>query len=173
MAIRIAPKTAKVGLVFGRRGLVMEAASSFFLPKLIGYSRAIQLVTTGATYSPSDKILDGLFAEVLDTPEQVLPRAIQIAEDIAQNVSSVSFALMRDMIWRAPQSAEETHLLDSKIFYEVARSKDNAEGVKSFMEKRAPKFVGNMYNDAPQTYPWWPAVDIVYRARGKLEGSKL
>jgi enoyl-CoA hydratase/carnithine racemase len=173
MAIRLAPKSAKMGLVFARRGLVMEAASSYFLPRLIGYSRAMHLVTTGAVYTAGDRLLDGLFSEVLDTPEQVLPRALEVAQDIAQNTSSVSFALMRDLMYRGPPSAEETHLLDSRIIYELFGSKDNTEGVKSFMEKRPPSFVGNMYDDAPQTYPWWPATDIVYRARGKLEGSKL
>jgi enoyl-CoA hydratase/carnithine racemase len=173
MAIRLAPKTAKMGLVFSRRGLVMEAASSFFLPRLIGYSRAMHLISTGAVYSPAHKLFEGLFSEVLDKPEQVLPRALEIAEDIAQNVSTVSFALMRDMMWRGPPSAEETHLLDSRIIYELFGSKDNTEGVKSFIEKRPPKFVGNMYDDAPQTYPWWPSHDIVYRARGKLQGPKL
>ena len=173
MAIRIAPKTAKMGLVFARRGLIMEAASSYFLPRVIGYSRAMHLISTGAVYSPSHKLFEGLFSEVMDKPEQVLPRALEIAEDIAQNTSSVSFALMRDLMWRGPSSAEEAHLLDSRIIYELFGSKDNTEGVRSFIEKRPPKFVGNMNNDAPQTYPWWPAVDIVYRARGKLEGSKL
>ncbi|KAF2668828.1 enoyl-CoA hydratase/isomerase family protein [Microthyrium microscopicum] len=173
MAIRIAPKTAKIGFVFGRRGLIMEAASSFFLPRLIGRSRAMHLVTTGLTYSPAHRLMDGLFSEVVDTPAEVLPRAIELAEDIAVNVSSVSWALMRDLMWRGKGSAEETHLLDSRIIYELFGTADNGEGVKSFMEKRPPKFVGTMYEHAPQTYPWWTPTNIVYPAKGKVNGPKL
>jgi enoyl-CoA hydratase/carnithine racemase len=168
MAIRIAPKQAKIGFVFGRRGLIMEAASSFFLPRLVGHSRAMHLITTGATYSPAHRLMDGLFSEVLDSPDQVLPRAVELAEDIARNVSSVSWALMRDLLWRGKASSEETHLLDSRLIYEMFGSRDNTEGVKSFMEKRDPSFQGNMYDDAPQTYPWWSQTDIVYRPKGKL-----
>ena len=119
MTIRIASKTAKIGFVFARRGLVMEACSSFFLPRLIGMSRALHIVSTGATYQADHKLLDGLFSEVLDTPEQVLPRALEIAEDISSNCSNVSLALMKDMMYRNPGTAEGTHLLDSKIMWEL------------------------------------------------------
>lgn len=85
MTIRVVSKTAKIGFVFARRGLVMEAMSSFFLPRLIGMSRALHLVSTGATYQANDKLLDGLFSEVLDSPEEVLPKAIELAEEMAKN----------------------------------------------------------------------------------------
>jgi len=173
MAIRITAKTAKIGFVFGRRGLIMEAASSFFLPRLIGHSRAMNLVTTGLAYQANHKLLDGLFSEVLDSPDQVLPRALELAEDVAKNVSSVSWALMRDLMYRGPPTAEGTHLLDSRLIYELFGSKDNTEGMKSFMEKRDPKFTANMYDDAPETYPWWTPTNIVYPGRGRLDGSKL
>jgi enoyl-CoA hydratase/carnithine racemase len=119
MTIRIAPKQAKIGFVFARRGLVMEAMSSFFLPRLIGMSRALHLVSTGATYQADHKLLDGLFSEVLDSPEKVLPRAIEIAEEISQNCSTVSVALMKEMMYRNPGTAEGTHILDSKIMWEL------------------------------------------------------
>lgn len=151
----------------------MEAASSFFLPRLIGHSRAMHLVTTGAVYPADDKLLEGLFSEVLDSPDAVLPRALEIAEEIARNTSSVSWALMRDMMYRGMPTAEETHLLDSKLIFELFGSKDNNEGVKSFLEKREPKFTGNMYDDAPQSYPWFNLHETVYRARGKVDDSKL
>lgn len=173
MAIRITSKSSKIGFVFGRRGLIMEAASSFFLPRLIGHSRAMHLVTTGLAYPANHKLLDGLFSEVLDTSAEVLPRALELAEDISKNVSSVSWALMRDLMYRGPDSAEGTHLLDSRLIYELFGSKDNTEGMKSFMEKRDPVFQANMYDDAPQTYPWWQATNIVYPGRGKLDGPKL
>jgi enoyl-CoA hydratase/carnithine racemase len=168
MAIRLAPKSAKIGFVFARRGLVMEAASSFFLPKLVGLSRAMHLVTTGATYSPAHKLLDGLFSEVLDTPAQVLPRALDIARDIVDNTSSVSWAMMRDMMWRGPATAEAAHLLDSEVLFSLFQTPDNTEGVKSFVEKRPPKFVGQVERDAPSVWPWWTPVNTIYRGKAKL-----
>jgi len=122
MSIRIAYRSAKIGFVFARRGLVMEACSSFFLPKLIGFSKAMHLVTTGATYKASDKLLDGLFSELCDRPEDVLPAAIRVAEEVAGNTSVVSTYLMRNMMYRNPGSAEATHLMDSRIIYELFQS---------------------------------------------------
>jgi enoyl-CoA hydratase/carnithine racemase len=152
MAIRIAPSAAKIGFVFARRGLVMEAASSFFLPKLVGLSQAMHLVTTGATYPASHKLLSGLFSETVDNPADVLPRALEIAHEFTENCSGVSWALMRDMMWRNPGSAEEAHLLDSRIIYDLFSTPDNKEGVKSFLEKRKVQFQGNIERDAPQAY---------------------
>ncbi|KAF1983784.1 ClpP/crotonase [Aulographum hederae CBS 113979] len=173
MTIRISCVQAKIGFVFSRRALVMEACSSFFLPRLIGYARALHLVTTGSTYQADNKLLDGLFSEVLDKPEKVLPRALEIAEDVSKNCSNVSMALMKDMIWRNPGSAEGTHLLDSKIMWELFGTKDNDEGVKSFMEKRPVNFTGSVADDAPSTYPWWEPINTVTRAFAAPKGSKL
>jgi enoyl-CoA hydratase/carnithine racemase len=133
----------------------------------------MHLVTTGATYSPADPLLAGLFSEVLDTPAEVLPRALQLAEEYVRNCSGVSWALMRDLMWRGPGSAEEAHLLDSRVIYEIFPSQDYKEGVKSFLEKRDPKFTGSMEKDAPQTYPWWNAIATAYRAKAKTGESKL
>ncbi|TLD38707.1 enoyl-CoA hydratase/isomerase like protein [Venturia nashicola] len=165
MAIRVAYSKAKIGFVFARRGLVMEAASSYFLPKLVGLSRAMHLITTGATYPADHKLLDGLFSETVDTPEGVLPRAVEIAQEFTENCSSVSWALMRDMMWRGRRSAEEAHLLDSKIIYSLFDTKDNIEGVKSFLEKRKVNFQGNIADSAPSAYPWWEPINVVERAK--------
>jgi enoyl-CoA hydratase/carnithine racemase len=176
MAIRIAPKNAKIGFVFARRGLVMEAASSFFLPKLIGYSKAMHLITTGATYPASHPLLNDLFSETLDNPADVLPRAIELATEFVDNCSNVSWALMKDMIWRAPNTAgtaEEAHLLDSKIIYEMFGTPDNKEGVQSFLEKRKVNFKGSIEKDTPSASPWWKPVHILELPKGKLASSKL
>jgi len=174
MAIRIAPSAAKIGFVFARRGLVMEAASSYFLPKLVGLSQAMHLVTTGSTYPASHKLLSGLFSETLDNPADILPRAVEIAKEFTDNCSGVSWALMRDMMWRNPGTAEEAHLLDSRIIYDLFSTPDNKEGVKSFLEKRAVKFQGNIERDAPQAYPWWSPIDVIERPKGVVGGkSKL
>ena len=123
MNLRIAYKGAKIGFVFSRRGIVMEACSSFFLPRLIGYGRALAAVTTGSTYLASDKIWDGLFTELCDSPDEVLPRALAVAEDVVRNTSAVSSYLMKEMMFRDAGSAEGQHLLDSRIIYELFGSK--------------------------------------------------
>ena len=154
MAIRIVSDKAKLGLVFARRGIVMEATSSYFLPRLIGMSRAMHLVTTGAVYPATDPLWRELFSEILP-PEKVLPRALELAEDIATNTSNVSTSLMRDLMWRNPGSPEETHLLDSKVLLELYNGKDQKEGVESFLQKRPVQFQGNMNDNAPGVWPWW------------------
>lgn len=154
-AIRVTHKNAKVGFVFARRGLVLEACSSFFLPRLLGASRAMHLVTTGAVYPVTDRLVDGLFSTVVDDGMEVLPTAIGLAEDVVKNCSAVSATVMRDMIYRGPASPEEAHLLESKVLYDLFAGKDFVEGVSSFVEKRAPKLVGALPRDAPGVWPWW------------------
>lgn len=122
LTIRIALSSAKIGFVFSRRGLASEGASSFFLPRLIGYARALHVVTTGGTYRADDKLFDGLFSETRRTAEEVVGRALEIAEDVVQNTSSVSNYLIREMIWRGPGSAEEAHLLDSRVLHGLRSS---------------------------------------------------
>ncbi|CEL03685.1 hypothetical protein ASPCAL04831 [Aspergillus calidoustus] len=158
--IRIACNQAKVGFVFARRGLTMEACSAWFLPRLIGLSKAMHLAATGSLYSASDPLLQGLFSEILPTPEATLQRALEIAQDIAVNTSVVSTKLMRDMMCRAPESPEEMHLLDSRVINARYGSHDNLEGVRSFFEKRPPAFADTMHDHKPDFHPWWKPVDV-------------
>ncbi len=159
MSIRIVSAKAKIGFVFARRGIVMEAASSFFLPRLIGYSRAMHLVTTGAAYPASHELLRELFSEVVEEG-RVLERALEVAGEVVANTSVVSTSLMRDLMWRGPGTAEGTHLLDSKVLLELFGGRDKKEGVDSFLEKRRPEFKGNMVENAPSVWPWWEPVDV-------------
>lgn len=122
MNIRIVYKNAKIGFVFARRGLVMEACSSFFLPRLIGHSRAMNAVTTGSTYLATDPIWSGLFAHMVDTPEGVLPKALEVATEVVKNTSAVSTYLMKELMYRDKGSPEGTHLLDSRILFELFQS---------------------------------------------------
>ena len=100
----------------------MEACSSFFLPRLIGFSRAMYLVSTGAVYPPTSEHFGGLFAETLPESSQVLPRALELAADIAQNVSTLASYLSRSLMWRGADSAEGAHLLDSSVIYHMFSS---------------------------------------------------
>ncbi|ORY12401.1 enoyl-CoA hydratase/isomeras-like protein [Clohesyomyces aquaticus] len=171
MNIRITCSTAKIGFVFARRGLVMEACSSFFLPRLIGHSRAMQAVTTGATYLAGDRVWDGLFAEVVGSSEEVLPRALEVAKEVVGNTSVVSTYLMKEMMYRDMGSAEGTHLLDSRLLYGLFTSRDNKEGVSSFMQKRPANFSGTMENTDVSAYPWWMPIDVVNRAKVDPSGK--
>ncbi|KAE8136000.1 ClpP/crotonase-like domain-containing protein [Aspergillus pseudotamarii] len=163
--IRVACASSKVSFAFSRRGLAMEACSSYFLPKLVGMSRALHLVTTGATYTAADPLLSNLFSEILPTPEETVASALRIAGEIAASTSTVSTRVMRDLMYRAPGSAEEAHLLESKVFLGMLMSRDSAEGMKSFVQKRDPEFKGIMPRDAPVGWPWWAAVDVASKAK--------
>ncbi|PHH73996.1 hypothetical protein CDD82_5165 [Ophiocordyceps australis] len=156
--IRIASRDAKIGFVFARRGFTMEACSSFFLPRLIGASRALHLTSVATPYPASHDLLKHLFSQVV-APDQVLPCALAIAEDMIANVSLVAASLIKDMIYRAPASPEEAHLLESKLFLSLFLSQDAQEGRESFLQKRKPDFKGTMA-DAPASYPWWAPVDV-------------
>lgn len=140
-------------------------------------SRALHLVTTGATYPANHPLLSSLFSETLPKPEDVLPRALQIAEEIVNNTSAVSTFLMRDMMYRDTGSAEAQHLLDSRLIYEMFSTKDNKEGVQAFLEKRPVKFEGTMQNDSPKAWPWYQAVNTGNRPMAEgydpLTKSKL
>lgn len=153
-AIRVTHRAAKIGFVFARRGLVLEACSSFFLPRLLGTSRALHLLTTGSVYPASDPLFDGLFT-LVDDPGAVLGRALEIAGEVVANCSTVSAVVMKDMVYRGPGSPEEAHLLESRVLFDMFRGRDFAEGVGSFVEKREPKMVGTVEEDAPGVWPWW------------------
>lgn len=136
----------------------MEAASSYFLPRLIGFSRAMHLVTTGEVLPAGHELLRELFSEVVPE-DKVLERALEVAKVVSENTSGVSTGLMRDLMWRNPGTAEGTHLLDSKILLELFQAKDKKEGIDSFLEKRKPDFKGTMERDAPSVWPWWEPID--------------
>lgn len=162
--VRVASSAARIGFVFARRGIATEACSSFFLPRLIGTSRAMQLVTTGAVLPTTHESVRSLFAEIVE-PGQVVARGVAIAEEVAKNCSGVSTSVMRDMIYRGGQTPEEAHALESKVLYDMFRGRDFVEGVVSFMEKREPKFEGNLEEDAPRVWPWWAWKEVKERSK--------
>ncbi|KAK1489262.1 hypothetical protein CCUS01_03306 [Colletotrichum cuscutae] len=154
-AIRVAWQDAKINMPFARRGLTMESVSAFYLPKLIGLSKANHIVTTGSTYTASDPLVSGLFSKLLPTPDETVRYAIELVTDVAENTSIMRTKLMRDMMLYCPDTPEETHDLDSKVFITSFGSKDNVEGLTSFMEKRQAEFSGKFDKSDFSFYPWW------------------
>ncbi|MBY0278624.1 crotonase/enoyl-CoA hydratase family protein [Candidatus Binatia bacterium] len=156
MDVRIAAEGAKIGFVFARRGIVPEAASSWFLPRLVGIQQAAEWVYTGRVFDAAEAHAAGLVSRVLPA-DQVVPAARALAREIADNTSAVSVALSRQLMWRmlGASSPREAHLLDSKSIFFMGRSPDAYEGVSSFLEKRPPKFGMRPSADMPPFYPWW------------------
>jgi enoyl-CoA hydratase/carnithine racemase len=156
MDIRIAADTAKFGFVFARRGLVPEAGSAWFLPKLVGLPTALNWCLRGALISAEEALAAGLVAEVVE-PDQLLARAREIALEIADNTAPVSIALARQMLWRFSGEASPAGALavDGAFSMELGAGPDVKEGVSAFMEKRPPAFPGKVSTDMPSLYPWW------------------
>jgi enoyl-CoA hydratase/carnithine racemase len=156
MDIRLASSTAKLGFVFARRGVVPEACSTWFLPRLVGIAQAAEWAYTGRVFSAEEARAGGLVSRVM-APDALLPAARALAREIADNTSAVSVALIRQMLWRmlGAEHPVDAHRLDSLGMWYTGRSADAHEGVTSFLEKRPPRFTGRPSKDMPPFYPWW------------------
>jgi enoyl-CoA hydratase/carnithine racemase len=156
MDIRLASDEARIGFVFARRGIVMEACSSWFLPRLVGMQQACDWVYSGRVFPAAEALKGGLVKEVLPAAE-LLPRARAIAREIADNAAPVSVALMRQMMWRmlGADHPMEAHKIDSRGIYTRGKSADVREGVTAFLEKRPARFADRVSRDMPQYFPWW------------------
>jgi enoyl-CoA hydratase/carnithine racemase len=156
MDIRIASESAKFGFVFARRGIVPEACSSWFLPKIVGISQALEWCLSGRVFDAQEALRGGLVKEVVK-PEELLPRAYALAAEIRDNTAPVSVALIRQMLWRlsALDHPMEAHKIDSRGIYSRGASDDVKEGVVSFLEKRPAKFPQKVSTDMPEFFPWW------------------
>jgi enoyl-CoA hydratase/carnithine racemase len=156
MDVRIASEAAKFGFVFARRGIVPEACSSWFLPRLVGISQAMEWVATGRIFGAQEALAGGLVSRVVP-PDQLLPAARALAAEIAENTSAVSVALARQLMWRmlGADHPMEAHKLDSRAIYAMGQSPDGYEGVTSFLEKRPARFSMKVSSDMPAFFPWW------------------
>ena len=162
MDIRLISESAKVGFVFARRGIVPEAASTFFLPRVVGISRAMEWCATGRLFG-SEEAKDGGLVRSVHAPDDLLPAAYTIAREIVENTAPVSVALTRQMLWRsfAQTHPMEAHRLDSRAIYARGRSRDAVEGIASFLEKRTAVYPDKVSDAMPDFFPWWE--EIAYR----------
>ncbi|MFP6746256.1 MAG: crotonase/enoyl-CoA hydratase family protein [Alphaproteobacteria bacterium] len=156
MDIRIASTEARFGLVFTRRGVVMEACSSWFLPRLVGISQAMEWVMSGRVFPAEEALKGGLVSRVV-APDELLPTARAIAREIADNTSAVSVALCRHMMWKmlGADHPMEAHKIDSRGIRAMGQLPDAYEGVRSFLEKRPGKYTMKPSTDMPEFFPWW------------------
>ncbi len=156
MDFRLAADNARFGFVFARRGITPEAASSWFLPRLVGVQRALEWTMTGRVFPASEALAGGLLRST-HAPEDLLPAARALAREIAENTAPVSIALTRQMMWRMLGAAHpmEAHRVDSRAIYSRGASADAKEGVLSFLEKRPPQFSQQVSSDMPPWFPWW------------------
>lgn len=156
MDIRLASETARYGFVFARRGIVPEAASSWFLPRLVGIQQALEWCYTGRIFDAAEAKAGGLVRSV-HAPGDLLGAAQTLAREIADNTSAVSVAMTRAMMWRLMSADHpmEAHKIDSRAIYRLSRGADAKEGIASFLEKRAPAYPGRVSADMPDFYPWW------------------
>ena len=161
MDVRICSEKAKFGFVFAKRGIVPEACSSWFLPKIVGISNALQWCLSGRIFQPQEALEKGLVSEVT-SEDELLKRAEEIAGDFVNATSSISVTLIRQMLWKmlGADHPMEAHKIDSRGVYYLGKSGEASEGVLSFLEKREPNFPGKVSKDLPEFYPWWDEKDF-------------
>jgi len=156
MDIRLASDEAKFGFVFARRGLVPEAASSWFLPRIVGISKSLEWTFSGKVFNAEEALNGGLIRSI-HSKDSLMDEAKKIANEIIENTSPVSVSMTRQMLWKmlGADHPMEAHKVDSRAIYELGKGEDTKEGVNSFLEKRSPKFPSKVSKDMPDFYPWW------------------
>lgn len=156
MDIRIASENARFGFVFSQRGIVPEAASSWFLPRIVGISQALEWCYSGRVF-PAQEALAGRLVSKVVPHDELIPAARALAKTFMEKTAPVSVALIRQMMWRlsAMDDPMEAHKIDSRGIYARGRSEDVKEGVVAFLEKRPAEFKNKVSADMPDYFPWW------------------
>jgi len=156
MDIRIASENARIGFVFSQRGIIPEACSSWFLPRIVGISQALEWCYSGRVFPAQEALAGGLVSRVVP-PDQLLPTARALAAEFAAKTAPVSVALTRQMLWRmlGADDPMEAHKIDSRGIFSRGRSEDVKEGVVAFLEKRPALFKDKVSTDMPDYFPWW------------------
>lgn len=160
MDLRIATDNARFGFVFSRRGIVPEACSSWFLPRIVGIAQALEWTYSGRVFQASEALAGRLISRVVP-PDELLPTARELAREIAVNAAPVSIALTRQMMWRmlGADDPMEAHKIDSRAMYFRGAAADVREGVTAFLEKRPAVFTDRVSEDMPPYFPWWQERD--------------
>ncbi len=156
MDVRFASETARYGFVFAKRGIVPDAASSWFLPRIVGVSNALEWCYSGRIIDAEEALRGGLVRS-LHSPDELLPAARELAREIASYAAPVSVALTRQLIWQmmCADHPMEAHKLETRGVAARGKTDDAQEGVRSFLEKRAPTFPNKVSADMPDFFPWW------------------
>lgn len=156
MDIRMASTDARFGFVFARRGITPEAASTWFLGKLVGMQTALEWCMTGRIFNAAEAKERGLVRS-LHAPDELLPAARALAREIADNTAPVSVAMTRQMLWHmaGQDHPMKAHQVDSRAIQSRGQSADAREGVSSFLEKRTPNYPNKVSTDMPDFFPWW------------------
>jgi enoyl-CoA hydratase/carnithine racemase len=154
MDVRIASSEARFGFVFSQRGIVPEAASSYFLPRIVGISQALEWCYSGRVFGAEEALAGRLVSRVVP-PAELIPAARALARSFIDNTAPVSVALIRQMMWRMLGAAHpmEAHRIDSRAMFSRGRSTDVKEGIMSFLEKRPPHFSDTVSAGLPDL-PW-------------------
>ena len=154
--IRLASDQARFGFVFNNRGIVPDACSSWFLPKIVGISRALELTYSGRIIDAQEALQLNLVSSIHDS-EKLLSNALDITKKMVQNSAPVSISLTRQMLWRSLESSGpyDAHVIESKAIDSRGASEDAKEGVSSFLEKRPAEFENKVSSDMPEFFPWW------------------
>ncbi|MDA9052418.1 crotonase/enoyl-CoA hydratase family protein [Gammaproteobacteria bacterium] len=154
--IRLASDQARFGFVFNNRGIVPDACSSWFLPKIVGISRALELTYSGRIIDAQEALQLNLVSSIHDS-EKLLSNALDITKRMVQNSAPVSISLTRQMLWRSLESSGpyDAHVIESKAIDSRGASEDAKEGVSSFLEKRPAEFKNKVSSDMPEFFPWW------------------
>jgi enoyl-CoA hydratase/carnithine racemase len=161
MDVRIAAEDARIGFVFARRGIIPEACSSWFLPRIVGISRAMEWVSTGRVFS-AQEALDGGLVRSLHPKDELLDAARALAREIAENAAPVSVALARQLMWRmlGAEHPMLAHRADSRGMVARGQSADAAEGITAFLEKRPANFTDRVSKGVPDIMPGWSAPEF-------------
>jgi enoyl-CoA hydratase/carnithine racemase len=156
MDVRLVTNKAKLGFVFNRRGIMPDAASGWFLPRIVGISRAMEWAATGRLFGPEEALDAGLVRSI-HAPDELLPAAYELAREIADNSAPVSVALTRQLMWRMLGASHpmESHRAESRGLASRGKSADAVEGVTSFLEKRPADFPLRVSTDLPDAFPGW------------------
>lgn len=156
MDIRMAVHDAKLGFVFAARGIVPEACSAWFLPRIVGISTALEWCYSGRVFRAEEGLARGLLRSV-HAAEELMPAARELAREFAHNSSAVSKALIRHMFWRmlGAEHPIRAHEIDTAAITHTGKSNDAREGIRAFLEKRPAHFTDRVSRDMPPFFPWW------------------